>query len=179
MTAARLHHEVEGPADGPVLLVLGPSLGTAAAMWEPLVPALAERHRVIRFDPRGHGRSEVPPGPYPIDELAGDVVALLDKLGVRRFAYCGLSMSGATGLSLALHCPDRRDALHRVQTPTLVLAGAEDPAVPLERAKQLGDGIPGADLVVLPDAAHLAPLQHPGTAGAAIVEHLERARGAA
>ncbi|HEV2059170.1 MAG TPA: alpha/beta fold hydrolase [Solirubrobacteraceae bacterium] len=85
-----LHHEIEGPAEAPVVL-LASSLGTNLEVWDAQVPALAERLRVVRFDHRGHGRSPVPPGPYEIGDLAGDVLALMDGLGVQRAHFCGLS----------------------------------------------------------------------------------------
>ena len=53
-------------------------------MWDPQIPALAERFRVIRYDTRGHGAAPVPDGPYALDDLGGDVLALLDRLGVER-----------------------------------------------------------------------------------------------
>jgi 3-oxoadipate enol-lactonase / 4-carboxymuconolactone decarboxylase len=101
-----LHHVLEGPAGAPVV-ALGPSLGTTLEMWDGQVPALVERFRVLRFDHRGHGRSPVPPGPYSVGEMAGDVVALLDRLGIERVDYCGLSLGGMVGMRLALDHPER------------------------------------------------------------------------
>jgi 3-oxoadipate enol-lactonase len=101
---------VDGPADAPAL-VLANSLGATVDMWEPQLPALAERYRVVRFDTRGHGRSAVPPGPYSIGDLGGDVLALLDQLGVARAHFCGLSLGGMVGMWLAAHAPERIDRL--------------------------------------------------------------------
>src|SRR5829696_2626489 len=81
VTPVALHHVVDG--DGPVLL-LGPSLGSTTAMWEPQVAPLAERFRVVRYDHRGHGGSPVPDGSYDLADLGGDVLALLDTLGAQR-----------------------------------------------------------------------------------------------
>jgi 3-oxoadipate enol-lactonase len=103
---ARLHHRVDGDPTAPTV-VLGPSLGTALGMWDPQVDALAQRWRVVRFDTRGHGGSPVPDGPYSVEGLARDVVALLDELGVDQFAYGGLSLGGAIGQQLAVEQPDR------------------------------------------------------------------------
>jgi 3-oxoadipate enol-lactonase len=97
---------VAGPADAPPL-VLCNSLGTTLALWDAQVPALAERFRVVRYDRRGHGLSPVPPGPYSIDDLGGDVLALLDELGLERVSFCGLSIGGAVGMWLALEAPER------------------------------------------------------------------------
>jgi 3-oxoadipate enol-lactonase / 4-carboxymuconolactone decarboxylase len=109
MTVA-LHHVLEGPADAPVL-AFGSSLGTTLAMWDDQAAALAVRFQVLRFDHRGHGGSPVPPGPYTVEEMAGDVVALLDRLGIERASYCGLSLGGMVGMRLALEHPDRVERL--------------------------------------------------------------------
>jgi 3-oxoadipate enol-lactonase len=106
MAPVALHHTIEGPPDAPVL-VLGNSLGSTTAMWEPQIAALAQAWRVVRFDHRGQGGSPVPDGPYAIDDLGGDVVALLDDLGLRRVAYCGLSLGGMVGMWLAINAPQR------------------------------------------------------------------------
>jgi 3-oxoadipate enol-lactonase len=105
-----LHHTSDGPEDAPVL-VLGSSLGTTGAMWDESVPALAERFRVLRYDTRGHGGSPAPPGPYTMDELGGDVLALLDRLGLERVSFCGLSIGGMIGMWLASEAPERVERL--------------------------------------------------------------------
>jgi 3-oxoadipate enol-lactonase len=92
-------------------LVLGNSLGTTLSMWDAQAPLLAERFRLIRYDHRGHGRSPVPLAPYEIDDFADDVVELLDRLGIERASYCGLSIGGMTGISLAARHPERVDRL--------------------------------------------------------------------
>jgi 3-oxoadipate enol-lactonase len=107
VTAVRLHRVVEGPDDGPVV-VMGPSLGSDLRMWEPQVaPLVARGYRVIRYDTRGHGGSPVPPGPYTIEDLGADFLALLDDLGVARAHLVGLSLGGMTGMWLGAHAPDR------------------------------------------------------------------------
>jgi 3-oxoadipate enol-lactonase len=105
-----VHHTVTGPEDAPVL-VLSNSLGTTSAMWDPQAEALAERFRLVRYDTRGHGESPTPPGPYSIDDVGGDVVALLDELGIERAHFAGLSLGGMTGMWLAGHAPERVDRL--------------------------------------------------------------------
>jgi 3-oxoadipate enol-lactonase len=105
-----LEYTVDGPDDAPVL-VLGSSLGTTMAMWEPQVPALAQRFRVVRYDHRGHGGSPVPPGTYRIDELGGDLLALLDALDLRRVHLGGLSLGGMVAMWAAAHAPERVDRL--------------------------------------------------------------------
>lgn len=110
MTHFLLHHETAGSPHAPPLVMVG-SLGTTLAMWDPQVPPLAARHRTIRVDLRGHGRSPVPNGPYAIAELAGDVLLTLDELGVEHASYCGLSIGGMIGMWLAVHAPRRIDRL--------------------------------------------------------------------
>ncbi len=103
---ARLQHDVQGPPDAPVL-VLAPSVGATPAMWDPQLASFAGQYRVVRVAHRGHDAVEVPDGPYTLAELGGDVLALLDSLGVRRFSFCGLSLGGMVGMWLASRAPDR------------------------------------------------------------------------
>ncbi len=107
---ARLHATVTGP-DGAPVVVLGSSLGTTREMWAPQLASLAERFRVIAFDHRGHGQSQVPAGPYRIDDLGQDVLRLLDRLSVGRFCYAGLSLGGMVGMWLAAAVPERVERL--------------------------------------------------------------------
>jgi 3-oxoadipate enol-lactonase len=103
--AIGLHHQIEGPERAPVL-VLSNSLGTTLEMWRDQAPALGERFRLVRYDHRGHGGSPVPPGPYALDDLGRDVLALLDSLGAERFSFCGLSIGGMVGMWLASEVPE-------------------------------------------------------------------------
>ncbi|NEK60012.1 3-oxoadipate enol-lactonase [Geodermatophilus sabuli] len=243
----------DGPADAPVL-VLGPSLGTTTGLFDAQAAEFARTHRVIRYDLRGHGGSEVVPGSCTIADLAGDVVALLDRLGVDRFSYVGVSIGGAIGQQLALTVPDRLEKLaiiasaaqfadppswaaraqqvreqgteplvasrtgtwftaawaerdpsgaHRllqmlrdtptegyaacceaigafdvrarlgeISAPTLVIAGAEDPATPPDTVRVIADGIPGAHFMVVSGAAHLPNATDPETVNAMLRGHL-------
>ncbi|MGH2872334.1 MAG: 3-oxoadipate enol-lactonase [Solirubrobacteraceae bacterium] len=110
MIPVDLDCEVHGPADAPALL-LGGSLGTTRAIWDPQVTALADRHRLVAFDHRGHGGSPVPNGPYAIADLGRDVLALMDRLALPRASYCGLSIGGMVGQWLASNAPDRIERL--------------------------------------------------------------------
>ena len=248
----RLSHRIDGPADAPVL-VLSNSIGSDWRMWDGLVPALTAEYRVLRYDQRGHGRSEVAPGPYSIAELAGDLIGLLDELGIQRPHLAGLSLGGMTGMWLAAHEPSRVDrmallctsallgpeqmwldraALVRAEgtraiadagvrrwlteefitaqpetvawcremmigTPaegyagcceaiaamdlradlpaitasTLVVAGADDPATPPSHAEVIAAGISGADLHVVPHAAHLATVEQPSAITDLLLRH--------
>lgn len=106
----RLAWRSDGPIDAPPL-VLSNSLGTNMDMWAPQVGRLSQRFRVIRYDKRGHGQSDAPPGAYSMDRLGRDVVELLDALGIERAHYCGLSIGGMTGQWLAARAPERLDRL--------------------------------------------------------------------
>ncbi len=107
---ARLHYELEGPEDAPVL-VLANSLGTNLSMWEGQTPELSQSFRLLRYNHRGHQGSEVPPGPYSISGLSSDLLALLDELGVEKFSFAGLSIGGMVGMWLASEVPDRVERL--------------------------------------------------------------------
>ncbi len=102
----RLHYELEGDPKLPVLMLCN-SLGTTLDMWAPQMPAMLAHFRVLRYDTRGHGRSQVTPGEYSIAQLGADAVALLDHLGMQRVSFCGLSMGGMTGMWLGANRPDR------------------------------------------------------------------------
>lgn len=255
MTPVALHHQEGGAREGPPVL-LAPSLGTTMAMWDELAAALGERYRVVRFDTRGHGGSPVPKGPYSIDDLAGDVLTLADRLGIDRFALVGLSLGGAIAQTLALRAPNRLSAmvlcctgpsfgdpanwnqraadvrstgmgqlvestkqrwftpefprknpqranelldqiantppegyagccealagfdtaarLGEITAPTRVIAGADDPVSPPSVGETLRSGIPGADLVVIDDASHIANVAQPDAFNTAVLQHLTK-----
>jgi 3-oxoadipate enol-lactonase len=248
-------HRVDGPEDAPVVL-LSASLGTTWEMWDELTDVLAGPYRVVRYDTRGHGRSPVPPGPYTMTELAGDVVGLADSLGIDTFGFVGLSLGGAIGQQLALDHGDRlgavvlcctlpafgepagwreraasvrasgmgvlagptrgrwftpefaaahpdrveeligmltgvdpegyasccealadfsvADRLGSVDVPVRVVAAAEDPVAPPDACARMAGLIPGADLVVVPEASHIASAARPDDFAAAVTEHLGR-----
>lgn len=254
MTSVPVHASVEGPRDAPVVLLVG-SLGSTLEMWDPQVPALTDRFRVVRYDTRGHGRSPVPPGRCTIDDLVDDALALLDRLGVARAHLVGLSLGGMTAMRLAAREPERVDRLAllctaaqfanpevwtsraaavraggtaavadavvqrwftepfrlahpdvtdhwrsviaatpaegyascceviaglallrdlpRISAPTLVLAGADDTATPPQHLRTIAEAVPGARLVVLPQAAHLANLEQPLAVSALLQAHLD------
>ena len=234
----RLNHRFDGPPTAPVL-VFANSIGTTLELWDAQVPAFAGPFRMLRYDQLGHGRSEAPPGPYTIEQLGRELLALLDELGVGRFSFCGLSLGGAVGMWLGANAGDRvdrlvlagtsayfgpperwseraeivraagmaplvdstmgrwftpafgstalfrqtflasppegyaacceairdwdfRSELGAVSAPTLVLVGSDDPATPPDQARLIADGVPGAQLVEIPRAAHLLNVEQPG-----------------
>lgn len=242
-----------GPDTGPAVL-FGSSLGTTREMWTPQLPALSKRWRTVAFDHRGHGGSAVPPGPYAIDDLGGDVLRLVDRLGIDRFSFVGLSLGGMVGMWLAATAPDRverlallctsaymgptngyreragvvrreglaevaeavvarwftprfvaespdvvgrframlvgvpregyagcceaiasmdlRDRLGGITADTLVIAAEHDAATPPSHAEDIVSRIPGARLVVLPDAAHLANVEQSDAVTRLLAGHL-------
>jgi 3-oxoadipate enol-lactonase len=105
-----IHAEVEG-ADGAPVLMLSNSLGTTLHMWDEQVAPLTRHFRLVRYDRRGHGRSSVPPGPYTMERLGRDVLAVLGGLGIARINWCGLSMGGMVGQWLGANAPDRINKL--------------------------------------------------------------------
>lgn len=103
---ARLAYRFDGPADRPTLL-LSNSIATDLHMWDDNVPDLARHFRVLRYDLRGHGRSDAPAGAYSLDRLGRDVLELLDALGIDRVHVLGLSLGGFVGQWLAIHASHR------------------------------------------------------------------------
>ncbi|MGH3309941.1 MAG: alpha/beta fold hydrolase [Streptomyces sp.] len=256
------YHRLDGPADG-TPMILGPSLGTSFAVWEPQLAALVGTHHVLRWDLPGHGASPAEPmagspsaliptdGTATVADLAALVLRVADAQGWDRFGYAGISLGGAVGLHLAAHHADRltaltvvcssarfgdpaswrerartvrthgtrimigsrpgtwfadgfegtprgaalvedlrcadaagyaaccdvlaafdlRDRLAGISVPTLVIAGREDPATPPAHAREMVDGIPGAALVEVAGAAHLANAEYPDQVTAALLVH--------
>ncbi|WP_198351012.1 3-oxoadipate enol-lactonase [Flavisphingomonas formosensis] len=106
----RLHVRVEGRANAPALL-FAHSVGCDLTLWDNQVAALAERFRILRYDARGHGRSDAPEGDYRIEQLAGDALAILDAFAIDRVHLCGLSLGGTLGQWLGIHAPERLASL--------------------------------------------------------------------
>lgn len=103
---SRVFFRLEGRPDAP-LLVLGNSLGTDTQMWDRQTEALTAHFRLLKIDARGHGASDVPAADLTVERLARDVLALVDGLGVARFAYCGVSLGAMVGQWLGVHAGDR------------------------------------------------------------------------
>jgi 3-oxoadipate enol-lactonase len=244
---------VDGPAGAPVL-VLGDSLGTSTAVWDRQVAEFRQYFRLVRYDLPGHGGSPAVAPPYTIAGLGAGVLAVLDSVGVGRFAYCGISLGGMIGLWLAAAVPDRvaalglvctsahlppaegwrarasqvraagmasvsravvgrwftpefaakapsviaefraelertdpvgyagcceaiadmdlRADLSRITAPTLVLAGADDPATPPEHGAAVAGLVAGACLEVIPATAHLATIEAADAVTGALLAHL-------
>jgi 3-oxoadipate enol-lactonase len=233
-----VHYQLEGSPSAPVV-TLSNSLAANLSMWEPQMEPLLRSYRVLRYDTRGHGRTEAPDGPYSFDMLASDVRALLSALGIEKTHFLGISMGGMIGQKLALDAPellhsvilcdttsrippearpvwderiravqaqgmeqhilptlerwftppfrkshpevmerfgamiratkpagyvgcahairdlDFSDQLQRINVPTLIITGAEDPSFPITVSEDLHRRIARSRLVVLKSAAHL------------------------
>jgi 3-oxoadipate enol-lactonase len=105
-----LNVQVEGPERAPVLMLCN-SLGTDLHMWDDQVKAITERYRLVRYDRRGHGKSGAPKGPYNMEMLGRDALAVMDGAGVQKVNWCGLSMGGMVGMWLGANAPQRIDRL--------------------------------------------------------------------
>jgi len=96
----------EGNPNHPAI-VFSNSLGTDNSMWQAQADAFVKDFYVIRYDTRGHGRSAAPEGPYQMQQLGQDVIALLDFLHIEKTHFCGISMGGLIGQWLGIHTPER------------------------------------------------------------------------
>ena len=124
----------------PLLLIQG--LGYARWSWDPVVPGLAERYRVLSFDNRGIGESDKPDGPYTARQMAGDALQVLDEAGIDRAHVLGASLGGMIAQELAVAAPKR---VHKLVLCCTTPGGAE--TVPM----------PDVTVQLFADAAELAP----------------------
>lgn len=106
----KVNYQIDGVENAPVLM-LSNSLGTNLHMWDKQVPALSKRFRVLRYDTRGHGKTDAPSYPYTSAMLGHDAVALMDALKLPKVRFCGLSMGGMIGMWLASNVPARIEQL--------------------------------------------------------------------
>jgi 3-oxoadipate enol-lactonase len=253
----QVNHVVEGP-DGSPTVVLHASLGCALRMWDPQTrPLVAAGARVVRYDYRGHGQSPSVPGPYTLDDFGGDVLDLMDSLGVADAIHVGLSLGGMVAMWLAEHASTRvtglvlcatsaaltpadawreraagvREAgstdkiadaflprwlgpefsashpdvvewvrgqlietsaqgfaggceaiatmgllpkLDRIEVPTSVVVGRQDPGTPPEHSERIAAAIRGATLTILDPGAHLINVERPEPVTQAILTLMGR-----
>ncbi|AWU97260.1 3-oxoadipate enol-lactonase [Azospirillum ramasamyi] len=117
------HYDLTGPDDAPVLLFAN-SIGTSFHIWDAVVPHLSQRYRILRYDMRGHGLTEVTPvsddAGYSMDLLADDAAGLLDALGIQRAHVCGLSIGGMMAQRLAVKAPGRIHGLILCDTAAVI-----------------------------------------------------------
>lgn len=107
---AKLNVQIDGREGAPVLMFSN-SLGTDLRMWDAQTAALADRFRIVRYDRRGHGKSDVPKGPYNMERLGLDVLSILNALKIDKINWCGLSMGGMVGQWLGANAPQRINKL--------------------------------------------------------------------
>ncbi len=117
------HYTLEGPDSAPVIL-FSHSLATHHGMWYPQIETFAQDYRVLCYDVRGHGETTAPKGPYTLELLAEDALALLDTLGISQAHWVGISMGGMIGQVFALTCPDRLISLCLCDTTSEIPAEA-------------------------------------------------------
>jgi len=120
----QINCELSGKKQAPVV-VLSHSLACSMVMWRPQLERLKSCFRVLRFDTRGHGGSDAPPGPYTLEQLVDDAVGILDKLGLDRVRFVGLSMGGMIAQGLALSRPDRIERLVLADTSARIPVEAQ------------------------------------------------------
>jgi 3-oxoadipate enol-lactonase len=123
LNGLRIRYEFSGPETAPVLVFSHP-LGTDLTMWDGQVADFIRGFRVLCYDKRGHGRSSSPAGPYTIEQMGRDAVALLDYLKLDKVNYCGLSIGGQTGMWLGANAPERLNKL--VLSNTAAKIGNDD-----------------------------------------------------
>jgi 3-oxoadipate enol-lactonase len=112
----KINYRFDGPEKGPVIM-LSNSLASDLGMWNSQISAFVKAgYRVLRYDSRGHGRSDVPQGPYTIEALTADALALLDGLELEKVHFCGLSMGGMVGQMLGSEHGDRLISLSLCST---------------------------------------------------------------
>ena len=105
---AKLNAQIQGHPHAPVLMLCN-SLGTDLHMWDDQAEAITQHFRLLRYDRRGHGKSEAPKGPYNMEMLARDALAVMDGMGVQKVNWCGLSMGGMVGMWLGANAAERMD----------------------------------------------------------------------
>lgn len=120
----QINYEQSKEKDAPVV-VLSHSLGSSMVMWQPQFEVLKSHFRVLRYDLRGHGKSEATEGEYTLEQLAADVIGLLDALEVDSVHFVGLSIGGMIGQCLALNYADRLRTLSLCDTAAIIPEDAQ------------------------------------------------------
>jgi 3-oxoadipate enol-lactonase len=251
----QMNYELSGKRNASVVM-MSHSLGSSLTMWEPQLDTLEPSFQVLRYDTRGHGRTEAAKGPYTMELLAEDAVGLLDALGIDKVHWVGLSMGGMIGQCLALNHFDhllslalcdtsaavpseaqplwqerinlvrekglqplleptmdrwftpaflkrnsqrlelirkeflstpvegyigcieaiRRvnymDRLIKIESPTLIVVGEDDPGAPVSIAEAMHTRIKDSTLVVIPSARHLSNIEQPEAFNSALMKFL-------
>jgi 3-oxoadipate enol-lactonase len=246
-----IYYELHG-SEGAPWLVLSHSLACSVRMWDPQIEAFKSSYRILAYDMRGHGQTSAPAGPYTLDLLADDVLGLVASLKIKSALYCGLSIGGMIGQTIAIRgsgpfgrmvvadtthaqppealkqwedririaetkgmaglvdstlerwftAPFRSSPaakkiaeqiaatpvagyvgcgraimglnttakLKGIKLPLLAITGEQDLAAPGTR--HIGETVPGAKLVVIPNASHIANIEQPEAFNRALREFL-------
>jgi 3-oxoadipate enol-lactonase len=136
----KMNYEISGK-DGAPVVVLSHSLGSSLKMWGPQMESLRTHFQVLRYDTRGHGGTESPSGPYTLETLGEDAIALLDALKFHRVHFVGLSMGGMIGQYLGLNHPARLLRLVLCSTAAVIPQEAQplwDQRIQTARTQGLG-----------------------------------------
>jgi 3-oxoadipate enol-lactonase len=145
----RVHYDLIGNDGAPVICMVHAMMADGSMWSEQVVPLLGAGFRVLRMDLPGHGGSEASSTPSSAKDLAADVVALLDELGFATMHYCGLSVGGIVGQSLAIHHPNRLTSLFLADTAAASPPGARDMwAERLKLVRDAGSLAPLADVTM-------------------------------
>ncbi len=140
-----INYELTGREGAPVVM-LSHSLSSSMVMWNPQLGSLEPHFKVLRYDMRGHGRSEAPDGVYTLEMLAEDAVALLDALGIDAVNFVGLSIGGMIGQAFALNHGDRLESLALCDTSAVMPAEAQpilQQRIALARQNGIADQVDG------------------------------------
>ncbi len=150
----QINYRIDGPDNAP-WVTMSNSLATTHRMWDAQMEAFTKQYRVLRYDKRGHGETDVAPGPYSFELLADDVLALLDALQITQTHFVGLSMGGMTGMTMALRRPSVLRTLVLCDTTSKDPLG--DPALWQQRIDAVNAGGSMAPLVETTVARFLTP----------------------
>jgi 3-oxoadipate enol-lactonase len=133
-----IHCELTGKSGAPVV-ILSHSLASSMVMWEPQLDVLEKNFRVLQYDMRGHGKSEVVTGAYTLASLGKDVIGLMDALDIESAHFIGLSIGGMIGQGLALDYAERLLSLVLCDTAPILPEDAKAPFVArVNQARELG-----------------------------------------
>ncbi len=138
----RLYYDIAGSKSRPPLFLVG-SIGTSHHMWDSALQFLEKDFFLVRIDKRGHGRSDAPAGDYIVADLADDVLAIADHIGLSKFSICGLSLGGIITQSLAIQSGDRLEKI--------IIANSSPAITPPEAWQQRADIVRSDGMAAISD----------------------------
>ena len=137
-------YELNGPEDAPVVVLIHGLGMTRDSTWGPIARLLAARFRVLTYDLNGHGETPLPDQVPSLTTLSGQLVALLDELGIEKAALVGFSLGGMINRRVAMDHPDRVSTLVILNSPHE--RGEEQQRLVEERARDTSTGGPEATI---------------------------------